>query len=62
MWPHPKGSVRGMSFSPLYSLPPRAAQKDAKFYELLVLVDAIRGGRARELAIRELKKHPEKYA
>ncbi len=51
-----------MSFSPLYSLPPRAAQKDAKFYELLVLVDAIRGGRARELAIRELKKHPEKYA
>jgi hypothetical protein len=64
VWPHPKGSVRGMSFSPLYALAPRAAQKDAKLYELLVLVDAIRGGRAREreLAIKELKKHLEKYA
>lgn len=64
VWPHPKGTVRGMSFSPLYSLAPRAAQMDDKLYELLALVDAIRGGRAREreLAIKELKKHLEKYA
>jgi hypothetical protein len=64
VWPHPKGSVRGASFSPLYSLAPRAAEKDAKLYELLVLVDAIRGGRARErdLAIKELKKRLASYA
>jgi hypothetical protein len=64
VWPHSKGTVRGMSFSPLYSLAPRAAQMDGKLYELLVLVDAIRGGRAREreLAIKELKKIMEKYA
>jgi hypothetical protein len=63
VWPHPKGAVRGMSFSPLYSLAPGAAQLDAKLYELLVLVDAIRGGRAREreLAIKELKKRLVAY-
>jgi hypothetical protein len=47
-----------MAFSPLYKLAPGAAREDERLYELLVLVDAIRGGRAREreLAIRELKK------
>jgi hypothetical protein len=64
VWPHPKGAARGMSFSPLYALAPRAAQADARLYELLVLVDAIRGGRAREreVAIKELKKRLENYA
>jgi hypothetical protein len=58
VWPDPEGSVRGMAFSPLYKLAPGAAREDERLYELLVLVDAIRGGRAREreLAIRELKK------
>jgi hypothetical protein len=58
VWPDPEGSVRGMAFSPLYKLAPGAAREDERLYELLVLVDAIRGGRVREreLAIRELKK------
>ncbi len=61
--PDPKGEVRGESFSPLYKSAPKAAKKDPKLYELLVLVDAIRGGRARErgFAMKELKKRLNKY-
>jgi hypothetical protein len=56
VWPHAEGSVRGVAFSPLYKNVPQAALRDAKLYELLALVDAIREGRAREreIAIREL--------
>jgi hypothetical protein len=61
VWPTPDGSVRGQAFSPLYSLAPAAAAKDVVLYELLALVDAVRGGRVREreLAIKELKKRLE---
>lgn len=64
VWPDPKGEVRGSAFSPLYNLAPQAARSDPQLYELLVLVDAIRGGRAREreIAIKELKKRLERYA
>jgi hypothetical protein len=64
VWPDARGEVRGSAFSPLYSLAPRAARSDPQLYELLVLVDAIRGGRAREreIAIKELKKRLERYA
>jgi len=64
VWPEAQGNVRGVAFSPLYSLAPGAARADPQLYELLVLVDAIRGGRAREreLAIKELKKRLERYA
>ena len=57
VWPHPEGSVRGIEFSPLYKSAPNAARKDENLYELLALVDAIRGGRAREkdLAAKELR-------
>lgn len=57
VWPDPEGEVRGESFSPLYKSAPFAAKNDPKLYELLALVDAIRGGRAREreIAKRELK-------
>lgn len=48
VWPHPEGTSRGMSFSPLYKIAPAAALRDERLYELLALVDAIRGGRARE--------------
>ena len=59
VWPYAKGTVRGHSIVPLYISVPEAALKDAALYELLVLVDALRVGRAREkeLAIKELKKH-----
>lgn len=58
VWPDPEGEIRGEAFSPLYKSAPKAAGKDKGLYELLVIVDAIRGGRARErdLAIGEIKR------
>ena len=58
VWPYPEGGTRGFEFSPLYKSVPRAALNDFKLYELLALVDAIRGGRARErdAATKELTK------
>lgn len=58
VWPDPEGEVRGESFSPLYRSAPKAAKNDPMLYQLLALVDAIRGGRAREreMAKMELKK------
>ena len=57
VWPDPEGPIRGQEFSPLYRSVPKAAQQDQRLYELLALVDAIRGGRARErkIAAEELK-------
>lgn len=48
VWPSPGGKVRGESFSPLYRSVPRAALGDSKLYDALALVDAVRGGAARE--------------
>jgi hypothetical protein len=50
VWPDPEGSVRGESFSPLYSSQTviRAILADPPMYEATALVDAIRGGSARE--------------
>ena len=64
VWPEAQGNVRGVAFSPLYGLAPGAARADPQLYELLVLIDAIRGGRAREreLAIKELRKRLDRYA
>ena len=63
VWPDPEGKVRGESFSPLYKSAPVAAKNDPELYQLLALVDAIRGGRAREreIAKKELKKRFEQY-
>jgi hypothetical protein len=64
VWPHPEGKARGMSFSPLYKIAPAAALRDKRLYELLALIDAIRGGRARELkvAINHLDQLLDQYA
>jgi hypothetical protein len=58
VWPYPEGTVRGLSFSPLYKNAPKAALFDPRLYELLALCDAIRGGRTRErvLAVELLGK------
>ena len=58
VWPYAEGAVRGYSFSPLFRSAPQAALADQRLYELLILVDAIRGGKAREreMAICELQK------
>ena len=63
VWPDPEGEVRGESFSPLYKSVPYAAKNDVELYKLLALVDAIRGGRAREreIAKKELKIRLEQY-
>jgi hypothetical protein len=50
VWPDAQGPVRGLSFKPIYRTAPMAARKDGRLYEYLVLIDAIRGGRARERA------------
>jgi hypothetical protein len=63
VWPDPEGAVRGESFSPLYRSAPSASRKDDQFYELLVLVDALRAGNTREhkLAVSEIQKRFDHY-
>lgn len=63
VWPDPEGPVRGQSFSPLYRAAPLASRKDNQLYELLVLVDALRGGniRERKIAVSELQKRFDDY-
>jgi hypothetical protein len=58
VWAYTDGHVRGFEFEPLYKSAPRAALNDQRLYELLALLDAIRGGRARErgLAEEELRR------
>jgi len=48
VWPHAKGSVRGLSLAPLYPSAPEAAMKNSDLYALLALFDALRSGQARE--------------
>jgi len=57
VWPDPEGEKQGYEFSPLYKSVPKAAAKNYKLYELLVLVDAIRdsGARERDIAVKEIK-------
>jgi DNA-binding transcriptional ArsR family regulator len=59
VWPYAEGKVRGIAIEPLYPSVPAAADRDAKLYEVLALIDAIRVGRAREkkIAAEELEKH-----
>lgn len=63
VWPDAEGDVRGMAFSPIYKLAPKAAKSDQALYELLTLVDAIRDGRAREvdIAVKEFKVRLNAY-
>ncbi len=51
VWSDAEGTIRGVSFSPLYKSAPAAAKADPVLYEWLALVDALRGGRAREKAL-----------
>lgn len=64
VWPDPEGTVRGASLSPLYRSAPTAARVDPVLYEWLVLVDAVRAGRARErnIAIDMIKQRLAQYA
>ncbi len=57
VWPMPQGSSRGQAVNPLHPSVPKACMRDGALYALLTLVDALRLGRAREVAraIEELK-------
>jgi hypothetical protein len=48
VWPDAQGAARGESFQPLYPSAPAASRVDPKLYQCLCLIDALRGGRARE--------------
>lgn len=64
VWHDVRGTARGQQITPLYPSVPEAIQRDEELYELLVIVDALRMGRAREknIAINELNKRFEQYA
>lgn len=63
VWPDAYGTERGVALKPIYSSIPKALRDtpDQNFYGLLVLVDVIRSGRARErnMAIKMLKDRLE---
>jgi hypothetical protein len=58
VWAFSQGAVRGISITPLYKTVPKAVMIDPLLYQRLALIEAIRGGRARErnLAVQELKR------
>jgi hypothetical protein len=51
VWPSPTGKAKGETLVPIYDTAPAAAASDVRLYELLVLVDGLRTGRAREKKI-----------
>ena len=63
VWPDSSGDIRGESLAPIYKTVPEAARNDPVLYELLVIADTLRAGRAREkrVAIKELKKRLRNY-
>lgn len=48
VWPTPHGEVVGQEVAPLFRTVPEAAQRDARLYACLALVDAVRLGNPRE--------------
>lgn len=48
VWPHPEGQARGPRMSPIYRTAAEASLRDPVLHEYLALLDALRGGRARE--------------
>jgi len=63
VWPYVNGDLRGFALTPLHRKVPSAASLDLKLYELLALVDGVRGDRIRErqLAASELTRRLEPH-
>lgn len=63
VWHYAKGTARGQQIDPLYPTVPEAAMRDEELYQLLVIVDALRMGHAREkeIAIEELTQRINRY-
>lgn len=55
VWPFAEGKQRGVTLEPLYKTVPAAALRDSFLYELLALIDALRGGRTRERKLAEIE-------
>jgi hypothetical protein len=53
VWPDPEGHIRGISICPLYPSVPAACRLDPHLYRTLALLDALRGGAARERELAE---------
>ncbi len=51
VWPTPDGISQGIALLPLYPSVPLACASDLELYGVLTLVDALRGGKAREREI-----------
>ncbi|MGK2863045.1 MAG: hypothetical protein ACSLE0_14010 [Chitinophagaceae bacterium] len=58
VWADPRGEFRGLSIEPFYKQQVKAAKLDEALYSILALIDVIRVGRVREMAVAltELKK------
>jgi hypothetical protein len=48
VWPHAKGTARGLGVAPLYPSVPESALRDEALYAALALLDSLRLGLARE--------------
>ncbi|ADB40823.1 conserved hypothetical protein [Spirosoma linguale DSM 74] len=55
VWPDAFGSVRGQAIEPLYGTVPQACRQDPALYDLLALIDVLRVGRTREIALAQTK-------
>ena len=51
VWPMPGGDTEGALIKPIHDSMPFASSQDEELYRMLSLVEAIRGGKPRELAI-----------
>jgi hypothetical protein len=58
VWSYGEGEERGASLKPLYSSVPESVSKhpDPLFYDLLTLLDAIRSGREKQIAMQKLSE------
>lgn len=63
VWRYSKGESRGQMIEPLYPSVPEAALRDEELYQLMVIADTLRMGRAREkeIAVAELNKYIQRY-
>ena len=55
VWAYAKGTIRGQHIEPFYKNLPKASLVDSKFYGLLALIDTLRVGKQREIAIAKEK-------
>lgn len=50
VWSYAEGDVKGFDLKPLYKSVPIAVKNDPVLYDYMAIIDALRSGRAREVA------------